>query len=96
MEKDAFDTTVENDNKESIGPEDSVPAVVEDDYEDIDEEEFNEESEERQIPMLFIFSVTIGFLFLGGLIFDAMEPSDEWTFGSSLYFSSISFFTIGD
>lgn len=88
-----FDTTVENDNTKL---EDYAPAVVQDDYEDDDEEEFNEESEQMNIPMLFIFSVTIGFLLLGGLIFDALEPADEWTFVSSLYFSTISFFTIGN
>lgn len=89
-----FDTTVENENSK---PEDFAPTVVEDDYEDDDDqEEFNEENEQKNIPMLFIFSVTIGFLLLGGLIFNALEPADEWTFVSSLYFSTISFFTIGN
>ena len=99
LDSDPFDTTAGvkkaiHDDKDS----DVLSAVVEDDYEDEDDEELEDDT--HKIPMVFIFGILVLFLCAGGLLFNLLEydekENNRWTFAASVYFSTISFLTIGN
>ena len=99
LDSDPFDTTAGvkkaiYDDKDS----DVLSAVVEDDYEDEDDEELEDDT--HKIPMVFIFGILVLFLCAGGLLFNLLEydekENNRWTFAASVYFSTISFLTIGN